>query len=83
MSKEDRCGGCGSSGGCGGCGDCCHDIRDTIACICNLDKEFECIEEALGHCDTLLKEKIMTCLILHRIDKLEHKIDRLIRHAKC
>ena len=66
-----------------GCCNCCNDIRDTIACICNLEKEFECVEEAIGHCDPHTKSKVLTCVILRQLDQLETKLDRIIRCLNC
>ncbi|MGI6091623.1 MAG: hypothetical protein GX348_11520 [Veillonellaceae bacterium] len=66
-----------------GCCDCCNDIRDIVACVCSLDKEFECVEEALGHCDNQTKAKVLTCVILREIKELDHKLNRIIRHLKC
>lgn len=65
------------------CCGCCNDNRDIIACLCTIDKEFDCVEEALGHCDSQLKSKILTCLILREINRLEGKIDRIIKCLNC
>lgn len=70
MAKVEHCG-------------CCNDIRDTVACLCTLDKEFECIEEVLGQCDSTTKLKVLTCVILRRINELEVKLDRIICCLKC
>lgn len=77
MDNEElnRCGSCNVS--------CCNDIRDTIACLCTLEQEFECVEEALGHCDNHLKSKVLTCVILRQINQLETKLDRIIRCLEC
>lgn len=72
----------GNERGCG-CFDCCNDIRDIVACVCGLDKEFECVEEALGHCDNQLKTKVLTCVILREIKRLDDKLDRIIRCLNC
>jgi len=66
-----------------GCFTCCNDIRDIIPCLCNLDNQFECVEEAIGHCDNNLKFKVMTCLILNEISVLNTKIDRILRCLNC
>lgn len=66
-----------------GCCDCCNDIRDTIACLCSLEKEFDCVEEALGHCDHSMKPKVLTCIILRKLDCLEEKLDRIICCLNC
>lgn len=69
---------CGS-----GCFSCCNDIRDIVACVCSLDKEFDCVEDALGHCDNHMKAKVLTCVILREIDQLNVKLDRIIRCLNC
>lgn len=71
-----------SDRGCG-CFDCCNDIRDIVACVCSLEREFECVEGALGHCDNLMKSKVLTCVILRQISLLEAKLDRIIRCLNC
>lgn len=78
MTKDDRSGCCSGS-----CCSCCNDIRDTIACLCTLEKEFECVEEALGHCDNNMKPKVLTCVILRQLSQLEAKLDRIIRCLAC
>lgn len=66
-----------------GCFDCCNDIRDIVACVCSLEKEFECVEGVLGHCDNQMKAKVLTCVILREIANLNTKIDRIIRCLNC
>lgn len=66
-----------------GCSDCCNDIRDIVACVCSLEKEFECVEEALGHCDHELKAKVLTCVILREIERIDHKLNHIMHHLKC
>lgn len=65
------------------CFDCCNDIRDIVACVCSLEQEFECVEGALGHCDNQLKAKVLTCVILRELDKLDSKLNKIIKCLNC
>ena len=66
-----------------GCFTCCTDTRDIIACLCNLDKQFACIEDCLGDCDDKLKSKVIACIILREISTVNAKLDRIIRCLNC
>jgi len=57
----------------------CDTVTDVVGCICKLDKELKCIQDTLGHVDTPSKQKIITCIILGEIERVECKIDKLLR----
>lgn len=63
---------------------CCNE-DDIFECLCELDKELECIKKSCGHkhLTHVTKEKVLTCILLREIDKLEKKLDKILRELDC
>ena len=65
--------------------ECCCDEDDICKCLCELEKELECVKKQCGHkhLTHVTKEKVLICIVLREIDKLEKKLDKILRELDC
>lgn len=67
------------------CKPCC-DQDDIFECLCNLDNELECIKKACGNkkfLSHLTKEKVLFCIVLRELGKIDKKLDKILRELDC
>lgn len=66
--------------------ECCFDQDEILKCLCELDKELECIKHAFGHnkyFSRVAKEKVLFCILLREIGNIEKKLDKILRELDC
>lgn len=66
--------------------ECCCIPNDIITCICELDQKINCIKDVFGHkqyLEPMAKEKILLCILLREIAKLDKKLDRILQELDC
>lgn len=65
----------------------CHcDTDEIFECLCELEKELDCIKDSFGHnkyFGRVAKEKVLFCIVLREIAKLEKKLDKILRELDC
>lgn len=59
---------------------CCD--SDIFECLCALEQELDCIKKSLGH-HRIAKEKILFCILLREISKLDKKLDQILCELDC
>lgn len=64
----------------------CCDNNDIFECLCALEQELDCIKKSFGHSKyfgRMAKEKVLFCILLREISKLDKKLDRILRELDC
>lgn len=59
----------------------CCDSDNLLKCLCAIDKEIACFKECghTKHVNHLTREKILFCMIMRDIAKLDKKLDLILR----
>lgn len=59
---------------------CCCCNQDLLTCLCELTEEIDCVKQTVGpkQFRRLAKEKLLTCIILQEINKLDQKLDQIL-----
>lgn len=66
--------------------ECTCDKNDIFKCLCELDKEIDCIKDSFGHkkyFGRVAKEKVLFCILLREISNLDKKLDKILRELDC